>query len=50
MYLTILLIPNYVASFGMLAYEATSIKFILVTGTYPVAPNAAYGRSPLPNY
>ena len=48
-YLIIRFNPSSVASFDMLAYDEISIKFILVMGTYPVAPRALYGRNPAPN-
>jgi len=50
MYFIIRFNPNYTESFVMFAYEAISIKFILVIGTYPVAPIALYGLNPAPNY
>lgn len=39
-YLIIRLIPSSVRSLDMLAYDATSMRFIFVTGTSPVAPMA----------
>jgi hypothetical protein len=45
-YLIILLIPNYVPSFDIFAYEDISMRFILVIGTSPVVPKEEYGRRP----
>ena len=45
----ILLIPTYVASLDIFAYEDISTKFILVMGTSPFDPKTAYGRRPTPN-
>ena len=50
MYLIIRFNPSSVASLDMLAYEDIYMRFILVIGTYPVAPKALYDRNPAPNY